>query len=150
MKYFLLSLLSGLGFLQANTYSGEAMRPLLTTNFTFALENHNSVLWLGFQDKPGYGRMPAVEFKSQRYCRAALPADFEFEASFSVVSATVYFTGANFKTVEKGFISSSSLKPLSNLMERSIPGSIIVFDEVKVKGPDNEVRTIPGITLQLY
>ena len=94
-------------------------------------------------------RMSATVFKYQDFCRAELPDEFPFDAKFSVVSATVYFTGANFKGVEKGFITSNSLKSVEDLKKRCIPGSIVIFDDVKVKGPDNEVRTITGATFIL-
>ena len=93
--------------------------------------------------------MSATIFKNQEYCRVELK-DFEFDVKFSVVSATVYFSGANFRGVEKGVINSSSLKPLSALMSRCIPGSMVVFDDVKVKGPDNEIRSIPGVAYRLF
>lgn len=104
---------------------------------------------INFQDQPADGKMSSVVFKNQEYCRAELP-NFEFDVHFTVVSATVYFTGANFHGVEKGAITGSSLKPIKTLMQRSIPGSIVTFDDVKVKGPDDKVRTIPGVSLVLY
>ena len=102
-----------------------------------------------FQDEHGYARMSAVEFKNQKYCRAELE-NFEFDAHFSIVSATVYFSGTNFKNLERGFITSSSLKPVAEYMSRCSPGSRIVFDDVKVVGPDNKQRTIQGVSLVLY
>lgn len=101
------------------------------------------------QDESGSGRMPSIVFKTQDYCRSELP-DFEFDIRFDVVGATVMFLGANFNGVETGFITSNSLKPVKHLMNRCLPGSIVVFDDVKVKGPDNLVRKIPGISLSLY
>ncbi len=104
---------------------------------------------LHLQDEAAMGRMRAIEFKSQDYCRAEAP-DFEFEVQFKVQSATVYFTGANFKGVEKGVINSNSLKPIKDLMNRCIPGSVVIFDDVKVIGPDKIVRTIPGTSFRLF
>lgn len=101
------------------------------------------------QDESSSGRMPSVVFKAQDFCRAELP-DFEFDVTYQVVGAKVMFLGANFPSVEVGAINSNSLKPIKHLMNRCIPGSIVVFDDVKVKGPDNLVRTIPGISLSLY
>lgn len=95
------------------------------------------------------GNMSAIEFKSQDFCRAEAP-DFEFETKFSVVSATVYFSGANFRGVEKGFISSNSLKPVAAMKARCIPGSIVTFDQIKVIGPDKQVRVIQGVSYLLY
>jgi len=101
------------------------------------------------QPEPCYTTMSATIFKNQEYCRAEVP-DFDFDAHFTVLSATMYFSGANFNGVEKGSITSASLKPVSSLMKRCIPGSIVTFDDVKVKGPDNEIRTIAGPRYKLY
>jgi hypothetical protein len=97
----------------------------------------------------GPGNIRSIDFKSQDFCRVELK-DFEFDIRFTVVSATVYFSGKNFPTVEKGFIVSNSLKPIKKMMDRCQPGSVVVFDDIKVKGPDNEVRSIEGVTYQLY
>lgn len=94
-------------------------------------------------------KITSIAFKSQQYCRAEVK-DFEYDARFSVVSATIYFSGANFKNVEKGTITSNNLEPVKKLMERCIPGSVVTFDDVKVIGPDNEVRTIAGTTFRLH
>ena len=101
---------------------------------------------IGTQEKT---KMPAAVFKAQDYCRIEMK-DFDFDVQFKVVSATVYFTGTNFKNVEKGSINSTSLKPIKDQMQRCAPGSIVIFDEVKVLGPDNAIRPINGISLLLY
>lgn len=110
---------------------------------------YGKVLSLSAQPEDGRTRMPAAVFKAQDFCRAEVK-DFDFDAHFSVLGATVYFTGANFKTVEKGIITSSSLKPIKSLMERCVPGSIIIFDEIKVIGPDNHQRIIQPLSIVLY
>jgi hypothetical protein len=104
---------------------------------------------LCLQQEPGNMKMLAVEFKTREWCRAELK-DFEYDVHFSIVSASVYFTGTNFSNTEKGFITSNSLKPISAFMARCAPGSIVVFDDVKVKGPDNQIRTIQGKTILLH
>ena len=146
MKHIFISL-SSVFFPALNTVDANVVKNVHTVYAEAAKSEASSVLFL--QQEPGVGRMRSIVFKNQEYCRAEAP-DFEFEVGFKVVSATVYFTGANFKTVEKGTITSNSLKPVKPLMERCIPGTIVIFDDVKVIGPDKEVRTIPGITLQLY
>ena len=133
-QLFLLCMLTG-GIVSANSHVAP---------FPFH-EEPGSVLQLNQGDE----RMSANTFKLQEYCRAEL-VNFEFDVHFSVVSAKVYFTGANFRGIEQGTINSSSLKPLKDLMKRCIPGSIVTFDEVKVKGPDNTIRTIPGVSYMLY
>lgn len=96
-----------------------------------------------------YNRIKAVEFKAQEYCRAELK-DFEFDAKFKVVSATVYFTGANFPSMQTGYITSNSLKPIEQLKSRCTTGSIVIFDNIKVKGPDEQVRMIEPVSYMLY
>ncbi len=89
------------------------------------------------------GRMQSVIFKNQQFCRADLEG-FDFDARFSVISATVYFSGANFSSVQTATISGGSLGGLSSQLAKCIPGTSITFDNVKVQGPDGTVRTIPG------
>lgn len=104
---------------------------------------------LNFQDNQEPGNMRCVVFKAQEYCRAEMPPDFEFDFQFKVVSATVYFSGGNFRNVEKAFIKSNSLKPVKKFMDLCVPGTRVVFDDVKVEGPDKLVRQIPGLSLLL-
>lgn len=124
-----------------------------TTNTSFhpnSVTEDNKTLVPGFQEKDEPGKMRSIVFKSQQFCRAEMPYDFEFDVQFKVVSATVYFFGANFTGVEKGTITSNSLKPIKHLMDRCMPGTRVIFDEVKVIGPDKKVRSIAGMNLLLY
>ena len=102
-----------------------------------------------FKVGPGGTRMTAGSFKSQQYCRAELE-NFDFAANFSVVSATVYFSGANFSNVQTATLSGNNLSPLSSLIQRAGPGTSITFDNVKVQGPDSKQRTIQGVGIVLY
>lgn len=95
------------------------------------------------------GRIQSVVFKNQQYARADLE-NFDFDARFSVVSATVYFSGANFPSVQSASISGGNLGALSAQMSKCIPGSSVTFDNVKVQGPDGVVRSIPGPGFILY
>jgi gliding motility-associated protein GldM len=95
------------------------------------------------------GRMQSVVFKNQQFCRADLE-NFDFDARFTVVSATVYFSGANFSSVQTASITGGSLAGLAGQMSRCIPGSSITFDNVKVQGPDGAIRPIPGPGFILY
>jgi len=101
-----------------------------------------------FKVGDGKIRMPTVSFKAQDFCRAELEA-FDFDTKYSVVSATVYFSGANFANVQTASINSNSLAPIKALMARCGPGSVISFDNVKVSGPDGQ-RTIDGKSIALY
>jgi len=95
------------------------------------------------------GRVQSVVFKNQQFCRADLE-NFDFDARFSVMSATVYFSGANFPSVAIATINSGSLAGLSAQLAKCIPGTSITFDNVKVQGPDGSTRVIPGPGFILY
>ena len=149
MKYPLLVGLPIVFALQTNNQFTDAEKKPIPTTYVSCAENNNEPTQIGLQDGPQHGRMRSVIFKNQEYCRAELK-DFPFDAHFTVVGATVYFSGANFNEVEKATINSNSLKNIAAKMNRCVPGTIVVFDDVKVKGPDNEIRTIPGATYILY
>lgn len=102
-----------------------------------------------FKVGPGGTRMTAGSFKNQQFCRAELE-NFDFDAKFSVVSATVYFSGANFSNVQTVALNGNNLGPISAYMQRCGPGSAITFDNVKVQGPDGKQRTIQGVGIVLY
>ena len=96
------------------------------------------------------GRVQSVVFKNQQFARADLE-NFDFDARFNVVSATVYFAGAGFPGgVQTASITGGSLAGLSAQLSKCQPGSTVIFDNVKVQGPDGVVRTIqnaPGFSL---
>lgn len=125
------------GFITSNSKNTSAV----SNNYKI-----NNGINIGTQEKT---KMSAAVFKAQDYCRVELK-DFEFDVQFKIVSATVYFTGTNFKNVEKGSINSTSLKPIKEQMQRCAPGSIVIFDDIKVTGPDNTVRPINSLSLLLY
>ncbi len=95
------------------------------------------------------GRIQSVIFKNQQFCRADLEG-FDFDARFTVISATVYFSGANFPSVTTATINGGSLAGLSSQLAKCIPGTSVNFDNVRVKGPDGTVRTIDGPGFILY
>lgn len=101
-----------------------------------------------FKIGSGKARVAAVEFKNQDFCRAELE-NFDFDLKFNVVSATVYFSGANFPSIASQTISSNSLSPIKALISRCGPGSSITFVNIKVQGPDG-VRSIDERSITLY
>jgi len=101
-----------------------------------------------FKVGDGKIRMASIAFKSQTSARAELE-NFDFDLRYSIVSATVYFSGANFPNVVTASISGNSLAPLSTYMQRCGPGSVISFDNIKVSGPDG-TRSIDGKSIALY
>ena len=101
-----------------------------------------------FKVASGKPRMPSIEVKSQQTCRAELEK-FDFDTRFSIVSATVYFSGANFPNVATAAINSNSLAPLGAFLSRCGPGSVVTFDNIKVTGPGGQ-RVIEGRSFALY
>ncbi len=95
------------------------------------------------------GRIQSVVFKNQSFARAELE-NFDFDARFSIVSATVYFSGANFPSVQAASISGGNLSGIQGQLAKCIPGTAVNFDNVKVQGPDGVVRSIPGPGFILY
>ena len=101
-----------------------------------------------FKVGDGKARMATVVFKSQQFCRADLE-NFDFDLHYTVVGATVYFSGANFPNVATGSISGNSLAPIAGLIAKCGPGSSITFVGIKVQGPDGQ-RTIDERSFTLY
>ena len=101
-----------------------------------------------FKIGSGKARMPSVEFRGQQYARADLE-NFDFDLKFTVVSATVYFSGAGFPSVVQGTISNGSLAGISAQLSKCQPGTSIAFENIKVSGPDG-TRSIDGRSVQLY
>jgi gliding motility-associated protein GldM len=124
------------------TVDAEGSKP---STFPFRIKRIPNPVFKVGDGKP---RMATVAFKNQQFCRADLE-NFDFDLKFSIVSATVYFSGAGFPNVAQSSISSNSLAPLSTYMSRCVPGTVITFDNVKVSGPDG-TRSIDGISIALY
>ena len=148
MKHLLLLPLLSVIILQGNSPLGSNQTNANSPVRSSFVDHRNEATGLNLQPDPGTKKMLASDFKKQEYCYVELK-DFEWDVHFSVVSATLYFSGANFRGAETGTINGPSLKQLSNLVTRCGPGSIVIFDNVKVKGPDNLIRTINGLTIML-
>lgn len=143
MKHVLLFSFLSMGLLSVNSSSpGKIKNNVPESNCLSISSNDQS------QPDPDSEKMLAIIFRNQNACRVELK-DFVFDVEFKVVSATVYFSGTNFKNVETGYITSKDLKPIKNLMARCAPGTMVVFDNVKVIGPDELVRTIQGTSYLL-
>lgn len=95
------------------------------------------------------GRVQSVVFKNQSFARADLE-NFDFDARFNIVSATIYFSGANFPNVQSAEIHGGSLEGIRAQLQKCIPGTSVTFDNVKVQGPDGVIRNITGPGFILY
>ena len=116
-----------------------------SSNFAFRVKMIPDPVFKVASGKP---RMPSVEFKNQQFCRAELEK-FDFDTRFSVVSSTVYFSGAGFSNVATASLTGNNLAPLASYLSKCTPGTVVTFDNVKVTGPGG-ARTIEGRSFALY
>ena len=121
-----------------------------SSKFDFRIKNIPDPIGM-VGSSPG-GRIQSNIFKAQDFIRAELK-NFDFNARFSVTSATVYFAGAGFAnsgSVQTGTISSGSLAAIKSKIDLCKPGSSVTFDDLKVVGPDGRSRTIPPVSFVLF
>lgn len=149
MKQVILFSFLSMGILPVNSQLAHVGNDMTITGNASFVDDDKEAFNICSQPSPENEKMPAIVFRGQEYCRAELK-DFDFDFQYRIVSATVYFSGTNFKNVETGTIKSNSLKPIRSLMDRCAPGSLVIFDNVKVVGPDKEIRTIPGASYLLH
>ena len=97
-------------------------------------------------DKPG-GPFASASFKAQGGLFAKL-LDTDFEAPFQVIGYTVGgVVGGIYRSVPND---GARWSPAADaLIKQATPGSQIFFDQIRVKGPDNIVRELPGIFFNL-
>ena len=118
-----------------------------TTAFDFRVKNiPDPIIKVG---PSAGGKMQSIIFKSQPFVRADLE-NFDFKANFSVTGATIYFTGPQFRNTVSVNLTSGSLAPAQQYLSMCGPGSAVIFDNIKVVGPDGKPRTIqnpPGFSL---
>jgi len=100
----------------------------------------------------GGGRMPANAFKAQQGVRADLK-DFVFEGvKFDVLSYVVYATGAGF--AENAAYNQNGgpyfTADSKRIIDKCRPGSTVVIDEIRAKGPDGATRVLPTMAFNLY
>ncbi len=98
------------------------------------------------------GRMRVNDFKAQAGVRAELE-NFVFEGvKFDVISYVVYATGAGF-TENPGISQNGGAyfnDASKRVIEKSRPGTTIVIDEVRAKGPGGDTRNLPPMAFNLF
>ena len=118
-----------------------------TTSFPFRIKTiPDPVIKVG---PSAGGKIQSVIFKSQPFVRADL-ANFDFKANFSVTGATMYFTGPQFRNTVAVNLTSGNMAAAKQYLDQCGPGSAVIFDNIKVVGPDGKTRTIqnpPGFSL---
>ena len=98
------------------------------------------------------GRIAANLIKAQQGVRADLE-NFVFEGvKFDIVSYVVYATGAGFS--ENPGISQNGgayfNEGSKKILEKCRPGSTVVIDEIKAKGPGGDTRVLPPMAFNLF
>ena len=76
--------------------------------------------------------------------------DFDFEARFNVISYDFYLTSGGELLPARGNSGPMYSGAVTNLIDRAKPNDLIVFDNIKVKGPDGKTRKIPGMSFQIF
>lgn len=98
------------------------------------------------------GRIATNALKAQQGVRADL-RDFVFEGvKFDIVSFVFYATGNGF---QEGARFTQNAGPYFNAeakkyLEQCRPGSTVVIDEVKAKGPGGDIRVLPTMAFNLF
>ena len=76
--------------------------------------------------------------------------NFDFDARFNVISYDCYLTSGGELFSARGNNGPYFSEQVKNFWDRAKPGKdAIIFDNIKVKGPDGRPRTIPGMTFQI-
>ncbi len=94
------------------------------------------------------GKVPAAQFKVQRGVIADL-ADFVFDIKFVVVSFELTYAAKRQDLITKKATSGAFTSEMLELLNRSKPGDVFYLDEVRVKGPDGQIRKLPSIAYTL-
>ncbi len=98
------------------------------------------------------GRIAASAIKAQQGVRADL-RDFVFEGvKFEIISFVFYATGNGFTegpgiSQNPGAYFNADSK---RFLEKSRPGTTVVIDEIKAKGPGGDVRVLPPMAFNLF
>ena len=121
-----------------------------TTPFEFRVKRvPDPVAMVG---QSGGGRIAANAFKAQQGVRADL-RDFIFEGvKFDIVSYVVYATGAGF-TENAAFNQNGGAYftgESKRIIDKCKPGTTVVVDEIKARGPDGGIRALPTMAFNLF
>ncbi|HSU51246.1 MAG TPA: gliding motility protein GldM [Segetibacter sp.] len=97
------------------------------------------------------GQIATNAFKAQQGVRADL-RDFVFEGvKFDIISYVVYATGAGF--LENPGISQNAgayfNEGSKRILEKCRPGSSVILDEIRARGPGGDTRTLPTMAFNL-
>jgi len=76
--------------------------------------------------------------------------NFDFEARYNVISYDFYLTSGGELLPARDNAGPMYSGAVLNLLDRAKPKDLIVFDNIKVQGPDGKTRKIPGMSFQIF
>ena len=90
-------------------------------------------------------------FKSNNVSVEEFKKGLTFMASdgYVIISMTIYFAGAGFPNTIITMVSGNSTAAIKSQMDKLKQGSIVAFDNIKLKGKDR-IKTFPGRKFTLY
>jgi gliding motility-associated protein GldM len=95
------------------------------------------------------GTMSTAQFKASGGLVARL-LDSDFEAPFSIVSYKLGANGGPFQNYQEASNDGARWTGgAQSIVSRAAPGASVFFDDIRVKGPDGSITTIPPIIFQL-
>lgn len=94
------------------------------------------------------GKVATATFKVQRGVIADL-ADFVFDVRFLVVSFELTYAAKRQDLIIEKATSGAFTSKMLELMSRAKPGDTFYLDEVRVKGPDGQIRKLPSASYSL-
>ncbi len=94
------------------------------------------------------GKVSTATFKVQRGVIADL-ADFVFDVRFAVVSFELTYAAKRQDLVIEKASTGAFTPRMLELMSRAKPGDVFYLDEVRVKGPDGQIRKLPSASYSL-
>ena len=74
---------------------------------------------------------------------------FNVSEKYSLISMTIYFAGVGFPNTITAYVSGNGIGALKSLMDKLTKGSIVAFDNIKLKGKDG-IRNFQGRKFTLY
>ncbi|MEZ5003469.1 MAG: GldM family protein [Chitinophagales bacterium] len=94
------------------------------------------------------GNVRAAEFRAQKGLNAEM-VDFVFDLKYEVVNFDMVYMPENNQIAVTNSNRSSFNNTMLNHVQRANPGDRYAFENIKVKGPDGEVRNLQPITFKI-
>lgn len=94
------------------------------------------------------GSVKAATFKVQRGMLADLE-NFDFDVRFAVVSFEMTYAAARQDLLTATADGPLFTQKMLDYLSKGKPGDVFYFDKIKVKGPDQVIRSLPGIVFKL-